>query len=99
GRVEDVRPVGCGDQNNSLSCVKPVHFDEELVQRLLTLVMTAAKPCSTQPAHCVDFVGEDDARRMLLALLEEISHARGSDADEHFDEVRPADAEERDPCF
>ena len=61
--------------------------------------MTAAEPCSTQPAHCVDLVDEDDARRMLLALLKEISHTRGSDPDEHFDEVRPADAEERNPCF
>src|SRR2546429_6985269 len=34
--------------------------------------------------------------RVLLALLEQVAHARGADAHEHLDEVRARDGEERD---
>src|SRR4030095_12985746 len=40
-----------------------------------------------------------DARRVLLALLEEVADARRADADEHLDEVRAADREEGDVGF
>src|SRR6476619_1258162 len=46
-------------------------------------------------ADGIDFVDEDDARSILLALLEQITNAAGADADEHFDEVRTRDGEER----
>jgi hypothetical protein len=42
----------------------------------------------------VDLVDEDDAGRVLLALLEEVADAARADADEHLDEVRARDAEE-----
>jgi len=35
----------------------------------------------------VDFVDEDDARSIFLALLEQIAHAARAHADEHFHEV------------
>ena len=43
----------------------------------------------------VDFVDEDDARRILLGLLEHVAHAASADADEHLDEVRARNGEER----
>ena len=46
-------------------------------------------------ADRVDFVDEDDAWRVLLGLLEHVAHAACADADEHFDEVRTRDREER----
>ena len=45
-------------------------------------------------ADRVDFVDEDDARRVLLGLLEHVAHAARADADEHFDEVRTRNGEE-----
>ena len=50
-------------------------------------------------ADGVDLVDEDDAGRVLLALLEQVAHARRADADEHLDEVRAADREERHVGF
>src|SRR6185503_9947834 len=47
----------------------------------------------------VELVDEDDARRVLRRLLEEIADARGAHADEHLDEVRSRDAEERHAGF
>ncbi|MNX88027.1 hypothetical protein D3C86_1199840 [compost metagenome] len=43
----------------------------------------------------VDFVDEDDAGRILLGLLEHVTHAACADADEHFHEVRTGNGEER----
>src|SRR5258708_34932785 len=48
-------------------------------------------------ADRVDLVDENDARCMLFALLEQVAHAARPDADEHLDEVRARDAEERHP--
>ena len=44
-------------------------------------------------AERVEFVNENDARRMFARLLEQIADARRADADEHFHEIRAAHAE------
>ena len=46
-------------------------------------------------AERVELVDEDDAGRLGLGLREQIADARGADADEHLDELRAAQAEER----
>ena len=94
-RVEDVRPVRGGDEDDVVLQLEPVHLDEELVQRLLALVVTAAQAGAAMAADGVDLVDEDDARARLLRLLEQVADARGADADEHLDEVRARDREER----
>src|SRR5689334_24101575 len=56
--------------------------------------------CSSDlPAHGVDLVDEDDAGRVLLALLEQVAHAARADAHEHLDEVGARDREERHARF
>ena len=94
-RVEHVGPVGRGDDDDTLARLEAVHLDEELVERLLALVVTATQPGATMTPDGVDLVDEDDAGRVLLALLEQVAHAGSTDADEHLDEVRAGDAEER----
>src|SRR5205807_5378713 len=91
----DVGAVRCGDQDDVRLDVEAVHLDEQLVERLLALVVPTAEPGTTVAADGVDLVDEDDARRVLLGLVEQVAHAAGADADEHLDELRPADAEER----
>merc|ERR1719258_242192 len=44
-------------------------------------------PPDARAADGVDLVDEDDARRVLLRLAEEVTHARGTHADEHLDEL------------
>ena len=44
-------------------------------------------------------VDEDDAGSVLLALFEQVTHARGAHADEHLDEIGAADREERHVRF
>ena len=46
-------------------------------------------------AHSVDFIDEDNAGGVLLALLEQIADAAGAHADEHLDEIRTRNREKR----
>ncbi len=93
-RVEHVRAVGRGDQDDAFVRLEAVHLDEQLVQRLLALVVAAAKARAAMPADGVDLVDEDDARRILLRLLEHVAHAARADADEHLDEIGAGNREE-----
>src|SRR5215469_5057521 len=71
----------------STSGANAVQLDQQLVEGLFALVVAAAEAGAAMTADRVDFVDEDDARRVLLGLLEHVTHARGTDADEHLDEV------------
>ncbi len=87
-RIENVRPVRGRNQDHAFVRFEAVHFDEQRVQRLLALVVTAAEARAAMAPDRVDFVDEDDAGRVLLALLEKVANAARADADEHLDEVR-----------
>ncbi len=93
--IEHIGAVGGGHQDHALVGFKTVHLHQQLIQRLLALVMPAAQAGAAMTAHCVDFVDEDDAGSILFALLEEVAYAAGADADEHLHEVRAGDREER----
>ncbi len=92
--IEHVLAVGRGDDDDAFLRLDAVHLDEQRIERLLAFVVAAAHAGAAAAAHGVDFVDEDQAGRVLLALLEHVAHARGADADEHFHEIGAADAEE-----
>ena len=94
-RVEHVGAVGRRDDDDAFVRLEAVHLDEELVQRLLALVVTAAEAGAAVTTDGVDLVDEDDAGRVLLPLLEQVANAARADADEHLDEVGARDGEER----
>ena len=50
--------------------------------------MTAAKASAPVPANGVNFVDENNARRMLLGLVEHVPDAGRADTNEHFDKIR-----------
>jgi hypothetical protein len=85
--VEYVRAVGGGDEDDVVLHLEAVHLDEKLVQRLLALVVAAPHAGAPVAPHGVDLVHEDDARRVLLRLLEQVANAARPHADEHLDEV------------
>ena len=94
-RIEHVGAVGGGDEDHAVVRLEAVHLDEQLVQRLLALVVPAAQAGAAVATDGVDLVDEDDARRVRLALLEQVAHAAGADADEHLHEVGARHREER----
>src|SRR5690606_29296099 len=87
-RIQYVRTVGGGNEDDALIGLETVHLDQQLVQRLLALVIAAAEAGATMATNGVDLVDEDDAGGVLLGLLEHVADAAGADADEHLDEVR-----------
>ena len=95
GRVEHLGPVGRGHDDDALAAVEAVHLREQLVERLLALVVAAHRRLDADLAERVELVDEDDAGRLGFGLLEQVAHAGGADADEHLDEVGAAQAEER----
>jgi hypothetical protein len=98
-RIENVGAVGGGNQDNALVRLEAVHLDEQLVEGLLALIVPAAEARAAVTADSVDFIDEDDARGVLLALLEQVANARGAHADEHLDEIGTGDREERNVRF
>src|SRR5260370_711934 len=99
GGVEHVRPVRRRDDEPVGVRVEAVHLDEQLVQGLLALVVAAAKPGATLASDGVDLIDEDDAGRVLLGLVEQVAYAARADADEHLDQLRTGDREERHAGF
>ena len=90
----------CGrNENDAFVGFKAVHFHEQLVEGLLAFVVTAAETCAALTTHGVDFVDEDEAGGVLLALSEEVAHARSAHAHEHFHEVGTGNGEERHTGF
>ena len=71
-----------------------VHLRENLIERLLLLARSADRELPARAADRVQLVDEDDGRRVLTRLLEQITHARCADADDHLDELRAAHREE-----
>ena len=94
-RVEYVRSVCGGDHDHVRVRVEAVHLDQDLVQRLLALVVAAAEAGAALAADRIDLVHENDARAVALGLVEEVAHAAGADAHEHLDELRARNREER----
>ena len=75
GRIEHIGAVGGGDDDDALVALEAVHLDQQLVESLLTLVVTAAQTSAAMATDCVDFVDEDNAGRVLFSLLEHVPHA------------------------
>ena len=94
-RIEHVGPVGRGDDDDIGVGVEAIHLDQNLVQRLLTLVVRAAEASAALAPDGVDLVDEHDAGRIALGLIEQVAHAAGANPDEHLDEFGAGDREER----
>src|ERR1043165_4023453 len=74
-RIQNIRAVRRSDQNYAIVRFEPVHFDQQLIQSLFALIVTAAEPRAAMTANCVDLIDEDNARRVLLALFKQIANA------------------------
>src|SRR6266567_779580 len=100
GRIEHVRAVRGGKDDNGLIGLEAIHFHQQLLQRLFPFIIAGESRCSTTRApNRVDFIDKYDAGSVLLGLLKEIAHAAGPDPDEEFDEACATCTIERDACL
>ncbi len=93
-RVENVRPIRRRDDDDVFRPGEAVHLDEQLVERLLALLV-AERAAAAVPADGVELVDEDDARAVTPRVAEEAPDARGADAGVHLDEIGSAGRDER----
>ncbi len=96
-RIKHVRPVRGRNDDDRIGLGKPVHFAENLIERLLALVVTTAKSRTSLATDGVNFIDEDDRRRRFLGLLEQIADATRPHANEHLDELRAAHGKKGHP--
>src|SRR5882672_11819226 len=73
-RIEDLRPVGGTEDDDSGRRVEAVHLHEKLIQGLLLFVVPADGISTARAAERVQLVDEDDGRRLGASLLEQIAH-------------------------
>ena len=98
-RVEDLRPVRGGHEDDPDLGIEAVHLDQQLVQGLLALVVAAHGAEAPGLPQGVELVDEDDAGGLLLGLDEEVAHPGRAEAHEHLHELGAAEAEEGDAAF
>ncbi len=99
GFIKNIRTVGRSDQDDPFIRIESIHFDEKLVQCLLSFIMAPADARPAMASDSVDLIDEDDARSMFFRLVEHIADTASADADKHFDEVRTGDEEEGTVSF
>mmetsp|Transcript_39663 Transcript_39663/g.93452 ORF Transcript_39663/g.93452 Transcript_39663/m.93452 type:complete len:364 (+) Transcript_39663:685-1776(+) len=87
GSVECVNAVCGGDHDNTIVDIEAVHFGQELVHSLLALVISLTEACASLPADGIDLINEDDAWRLLLGLLEDISDTGRANTHKELDEL------------
>ena len=98
-RVKDIGTVCRRNDDNSLIFLKAVHLNKELIESLLSLVMSAAHSCASVASDGVDFINEDNRRSVFLRLVKKVSDSRSADTDIHFNEIGTGNREERNICF
>ena len=96
--VERLGTVRGRHDDDAVVGTEAVHFDEQGIERLLAFVVAAHQAVAAALAERVEFIDEDDARRLGFGLLEHVANAGGADADEHFDKVRTRQAKNGTPA-
>ena len=98
--VQGFRTVGRRQDHHTLFSVEPVHFSQQLVQRLLPLIIAPdrarAVPLLSDGVNLID---KDDAGRLLIRLLEQVPHLGGTHAHKHLDELGAGNGKEGDLRF
>ena len=99
--IEHIDAVRRADHDHGRGRVEAVHLGEDLVQRLLPLVAAAeaAAGAAARSPDGVELVDEDDRRRLLLRLPEEVADTGGAYADDRLDELGGRHREEGGACL
>ncbi len=84
GRIKDIRPVGSGDDNNTCVALKAIHFGQQLIEGLFTLIVTATNTSTPLTTNSINFINKNNAWGVIFGLFEQIADAGSANTDEHF---------------
>ena len=91
GLIQRFRAIGSSQNDDTGASVKAIHFCQQLIQRLLTFIITA-DPCPvTLLSYGVNFIDKHDTRRLFSSLLEQITDSGSAAPDKHLYKFRTAD--------
>ena len=93
--VKNVAAVRRRHDDDTLVDCEAVHLDQQLVQRLLALVVSAAQTRAAMAADRVNLINKDDGRGSALGLVEQVTDAARAHAHEHLHKVRAGNGKER----
>ena len=94
--VQDLRPVGRAQDQDSLGRLETVHFGEQLVQGLFSLLVSAAVLGVAAAADGVDLIDENNAGRVLVRFLEKVADTGSAYTNVQFNKVGTGQREEGD---
>jgi len=69
--IQHIGPVSGGQHDDTGVALESIHLSQQLVDGLLTLVVTTTHAGATLPADCVNLIDEHDARRLGLSLYKQ----------------------------
>ena len=95
GRVKNFRSVSCRKNQKSFGSIKTIHLRKQLVQCLLTFVISAAIAGITAFTDGIDLINKYDARCILLGFLKKIADTGCSHTHKHLHKLRSGKGEER----
>mmetsp|Transcript_50067 Transcript_50067/g.89873 ORF Transcript_50067/g.89873 Transcript_50067/m.89873 type:complete len:210 (-) Transcript_50067:380-1009(-) len=87
GLVQDVRPIGGCNHDYTIVALEAIHLREDLVERLLPLIVASTHASTTLTANGVDLINENNAGSLLLGLLEDVAHSRCSHTNKLLNEL------------
>src|SRR5450755_1541766 len=90
--IEHIGTIGRGYDHDVRLLIKTIHLDEELVQRLLALVIAARTGIATLATNGVNLINEENAGGVLFRFLEQVAHAGSAYAHKHLHKLGATDA-------
>ena len=87
-RIQNLRTVRRRQDQQTLGSVESIHLGEQLVECLLTLVVSAVAAGVPALSDRIDLIDENDTRSVFLGFVKQIPDTARADADEHFHKVR-----------
>ena len=98
-RVENIHAVRRRHDDDALIDSETIHLNQELVERLLSLIVTAAHAGTTLSGNRIDLIDKDNTRGIFLGFLKQVADTGCADTDEHFNKIRTGNREERNACL
>ena len=98
-RIEDVRTVGSRHNDDIVRRTEAIHFHEQGVKGLTTLVVAIGRRRFPGSADRIDLIDEHNTGRIFLGFAKQVADTLGADTNEHFHEIGAAEAVKRHPCL
>ena len=75
--------------------IEAIHLGQQLIERLLALVVAAKAAAIALLTDGIDLIDKDDTRCLFLGLLKQVTNLSSAATDKHLNELRARNAKER----